>query len=797
MASRARARLAAVGAAGLLGAGCMAWFASPGVAAPQQDGPQLDPPGERVDRVLLLSLPGLRWTDVATYDLPAIEAFLEDAALADHAPRGVSGTAAPGAAYLTISAGTRATSDPLVDGQQLAPDDRSAGSPAGEIFRRRTGTAPDGSYVSLAWPSLLRANAAQPFDAEPGLLVDTLADAGLSAAAIGNADGTDTVADSDERQAGLAAASSDGVIPAGDLDSDLLVQDVTRPFGRHLDNDRVVESFQELWRGSRTRPPDDGVVLVEASDLARTMRYRDRVDSTRYDELWEQALRDADALVARLLDEIDPARDAVMLLAPYTLPGDRDLTAAALQTPDGPGYLRSASTQRSGFVTLVDVGPTVLDLLGVERPVAMEGRPFEIVSSNDSLDQRIDRLVSANEASRFREHLLSPTSLVAVVILGLVCAAAIVVIARRGSTRAQHAVALLALFGLALLPMSYLARGFPLEQLGLGFYWTFIVGSSLLTAALALGIGVYLGRVRLGLVAVLAVVLAVPAIDAMTGSHLSLSATFGYSPTGNARLYGVSNYALGQISASACLLAGLVASMRSTRGARYAAVGLLVVVLAVIGVPIWGANVGGTLSFAPIVALFAGLVLRDRIKLRNLAIGFVGVTVVAITTFALLDLARPPAQRAHLGRFVERLGDEGIAPLLAFAERKGEAAIDASISTFWLAAIPIAVVFFLFLLRYPDGRWNLVRRQNPSLEAGLMAAVGAAILGSIVNDSGAIVAGVALLVVTVALIYLVLEVQPAGPRRQATPPTEPERLAGAIDGRAGESAESPVDVPAL
>jgi hypothetical protein len=768
-------------------------------AATTQDPAQAEGSGGPSERVLVLALPGLRWTDVAEYDLPAIEAFLEDAALADHAPRAVSRTAAPGAAYLTISAGARTTSHSLVDGQQLALDDRSAGSAAGEIFQRRTGTQPDGDYVSLAWPSLLQRNDDQPYDAELGLLADTLADADLRAAAVGNADGTDTVADSNERQVGLALANSDGVIGAGDLDTGLLLADPARPFGLRLDVDLVVESFREHWRAAAPEgSASGGVVVVEASDLARTMRYRDSIDGSRYDELWSDALADADELVGRLLDEVDPSRDAVLLVAPYNLPGDRDLTAAALQTPDSaPGYLRSASTQRTGFVTLVDIAPTVLELLGVERPITMEGRPFEVVASSDSLTDRVDRLISANDASRFREHLLVPTTLVAVVILGLACAAAIAVVARRGSSQARHGVTLLALFAMALLPMSYLARAFPLERLGLGFYWLFVTLGALLTAGGTVLMARTRQRVTLGLTAVLALVLAVPAIDAMSGSNLSLSAAFGYSPTGNSRLYGVSNYALGQIGAAACLLAGLLASVRSFRWARPAAVGLLVVVLAVIGVPMWGANVGGTLSFAPVVALFAALVLRDRINPRTLIVGFVAATAAAITAFALLDLARPPAQRAHLGRLVERLGDEGTGPLMAFIERKGEAAINASLSTFWMAAIPVAIVFMLFMIYYPDRPWSVVRSRLPTMQAGLTAAVTAAVLGSIANDSGAVVGGVALLVVTASLIYLVLELVPA----PAQPPPDevahpaPERVATHSDDVASDATRQPAETP--
>ncbi len=373
-----------------LAAACAA--AATALVAPAPAGAQ--DAGGGVDRVLLISVPGLTWAEVRDHDLPAIEGLLEDAALADMAPRGVSPRATPGAAYLTISAGSRATSDPLVDGQQLAVDEQAGGSTAGEIFERRTGDEPDGRYVSLSWPTLERVNARQPYDAELGLLAETLDEDGLGVEAIGNADGTDSVSASYERQVGLAATTGDGVIPAGALGPDLLVRDPSRPFGERLDIDSVMERFEDAWAAPAGR--DGGLVVVEASDLARSMRYRDRVDIDRYEELRSQALEDTDRLVAELLAEVDPERDAVLLVAPYNLPDDRDLTVSALRAPgQEAGYLRSASTQRSGFLTLVDVAPTVLDLLDVPRPVEMEGRPAEVVASGASLPDRVDHLVAA------------------------------------------------------------------------------------------------------------------------------------------------------------------------------------------------------------------------------------------------------------------------------------------------------------------------------------------------------------------------------------------------------------------
>ena len=767
---------------------------APAGAAGAQDA---DDPARRdtgIDRVLVISVPGLTWAEVRDHELPAIEGLLEESALADMAPRGVSARSTPGAAYLTISAGTRATSDPLVDGQQLALGEQAGGSSAGDIFERRTGVRPDGRYVALSWPTLQRVNAREPYDAELGLLTDTLADADLGVEAIGNADGTDSVGTSYERQVGLAAATGDGVIPAGELDTDLLVRDPSRAFGQRLDIEQVDQRFRTAWE----TPADHagGLVIVEASDLARSMRYRDRVDVERYQELRSQALADTDDLVARLLEQVDPERDAVMLLAPYNLPGDRDLTVSAVRAPgEDPGYMRSASTQRSGFLTLVDVAPTLLDLLGVDRPVEMEGRPAEMLASDDTLDERVDRLVALNEASRFREQLLFPTTLAVVVVLGLICAAAIVVLARGDAPRTRRVVTFAAVADLAVLPMSFLARGFPLEDLGAGFYWAFIVLGAVVVASVLSLLAARVGRPRLALTGALVLVLMVPVLDVMTGSRLSLSAAFGYSPTGNSRLYGISNYSFGMVATAACLLASFLAARWAGRRGQVAAVGLLLAVLVVIGTPVFGSDVGGIIAFTPTLLVFAAMVTGYRVRVRTVVLGVLA-TVAAVTAFGLLDLARPEGRRAHLGRLFERVGNEGLEPLVSIIERKALANLGVTTTSFWVAVIPVAVAFMVFLVKYRGRPMARLYERIPTLKAGVWASVVAAILGSAVNDSGAIVGGVALYVLVLALVWLSLDALPGGADVdeavvEASARPRAEQAEAAANGTTGEEAPEP------
>jgi hypothetical protein len=242
----------------------------------------------------------------------------------------------------------------------------------------------------------------------------------------------------------------------------------------------------------------------------------------------------------------------------------------------------------------------------------------------------------------------------------------------------------------------------------------------------------------------------------MTGSNLSLSAAFGYSPTGNSRLYGISNYSFGQVAAASLLLAAFLAALPPERRSRLGALALLGFVLVVIGMPLWGSDVGGIIAFTPTILVFAGLLWRRGVNVRNVLLGL-AATLAAVTIFGLLDLARPAGERAHLGRLFERIGDEGLEPLLDVMERKALANLRVSTTSFWIAALPIAIAFLIFLARYPGQPLQVLRGRIPTFQAGLMAAIVAAVLGSAVNDSGAIVGGVTMMVMCASIAWLILE----------------------------------------
>ena len=554
-----------IGLAGLVGLLLLVVLGGPAWAAPAAA-----VAATRPGRLLVISVPGLTWQDVVDHDLPALEGFFAESALRRPGP--------PERARLV---GFRRGLPHHLGRCALHHDQgRRRPGPQRRRRQRRLDGGPDlhtpdrtGARRALREPGLANPGAGQQgpaLDAILGLLTTTLRRSGVSASVIGNGDGADSTQPTYGRQVGLALADETGAVPAGALGTDLLRPDPAAPYGVRLNRAAVLDRFRAAWSAaapSATSTPSTkgGVVMVEASDLARVLSSPPTIAATRYTAMWSTALTATDRLVQGLLAGVDLTKDSVLVVAPYNHAGDRDLTAVALHRPTtAAGYLRSASTQRDGFLTLVDVAPTILDTFGINRPADMEGRPAEVAPRASSVATRADHLVTLNAASRFRERLLVPTTAVAVLGLVLVTALAVAALAGRWRGRWPAVLRFAALVDITLLPSSYLARGFPLERLGIAFYWAFLAGATLALAAVATAVAARTKRPHLDLVLVLAVVAGVLVGDVVSGSHLSLSAAFGYSPTGNSRLFGISNYSYGMLATAVCLLAGLVLAARPT-----------------------------------------------------------------------------------------------------------------------------------------------------------------------------------------------------------------------------------------
>ena len=275
------------------------------------------------------------------------------------------------------------------------------------------------------------------------------------------------------------------------------------------------------------------------------------------------------------------------------------------------------------------------------------------------------------------------------------------------------------------------------------------------------------------LIAALAVIVAVLVVDTVLGAPLQFNSALGYSPKVAGRFAGLGNLGYAALTASALILAALLANRIGGRRGLRVAVGLLAVVFVVDAAPQWGADVGGILSVLPAFVVMAYLLLGLRMRLRTVVL-WLGATLLAVVGFGLLDLARPSDQRTHLGRLFERMGSDGWSGLQTVIERKANANLETIGNSVWLWVLPMVGAFVVYLVVRRRPLVHELFRRIPELRA---AAVGFAILtvlGYALNDSGIAVPGMMIGIANAALVGLLVWV--------LREPSRPDPQPGAVPG---------------
>ncbi len=707
--------------------------------------------------VLIVTLPATSWRDLRDGDAPQLRALLRTSALADLSTRTVRNRTEPGPGYLALGTGARSVAGADDAASNLEPDEAYAGATAGAVFETRTGRTLRHGIGALGWSQLVVQNNARSYGSEPGTLGSTLAHAGWGRRVIANSDEATPSGTALHREAALTLMDRSGRVPG--RVSGLLLQDATAPFGLRLDPGAVERAFPTDFT---TRSQ---VVLVEASDLARADAYRPLATPTQREVLHADALRRSDALIGRLLRKVDLARDAVVVVSPFHTSRTRTLTVAAVHAPGiEPGLMESATTRRSGFLQIVDVGPTVLDLAGIARPEAMEGRAARFHPQDGTYIDRVNWLVRADRGAQFRDATIgqATATLVTITITLAVAAALWYRFARR--TIARVVLQWAALLALGYVFATFVVGVFPTFRWGTAAYFGLVAA---IAAAFAL-VSRLLGRrgpvdpavVGLGMIVVLHVG------DLLSGAHLELNTVFGYTATVGIRIAGIGNPGSAELSAAALLFAVLITWRLADRGAAVG-YGVLGVVLVVIGAPFWGQDYGGALALAPTLVLWWLLTSGRRVRVRTV-VAILGTLVVTGLVAGVVDLTRPADQQTHVGRFFERVASDGPGAFFGVIGRKASLMIGTFSNTAWVLVVIAVLTLTVLAARRTPVLGRLLER-FPPLRPGLICFATLTVLATALNDSGVQVTGMLLATALPVMVFLATLVEAPVPADRAEP----------------------------
>ncbi|RYV51599.1 hypothetical protein [Pengzhenrongella frigida] len=760
--------------------------------------------------VVVIGATGLRWEDVGALTTPALWDLSRTGAVGTIAARSLRPSACPADGWLAVSAGARAS--------DLASD------PYGTCRRLRE---PGTDLLVPGWADYLESAAQGNYGAQPGLLGDTLASAGVTATGVGPGAAV-ALADSDGRPVGehvRLPATANGLTKTVETaleTSQLVVIDVgtVRDPGQ-LTVDRPASALDtdgdgqpdpgatalpepgEILEGDLTAP--DAVTEPARSEQVRTIDERIRAVLEAVDESGQ----DTTVLVASLADS---GRQPHLQLAAAAGP-----SALATGEPYEENLLESRSTRQPGYLMPTDITPTILSALDLRdqvTPGALVGSPATGVPGPPLASQRVAAMVDQDRHAWAVRPLVAPFFMLLIVInlilYGLVTLGLNgVVLARLSSGlsralpgRIGRAVAdgmtsqpgmvlgALRIAGVAVasIPVAtFLANLTPWWRVQPASYalTALIIGWVAVITALAL-----LPRWKswllgpLGVVA--AITAAVIAVDIATGARLQISALMGVQPLVGARFYGFNNQAFALFAASTVLLAVAFANPLVKRGrpgwaaAVVAIVG--VVATALDGLPSVGADFGGPPALVPafaVLALLAGGIRIGWVK----ALGILGAAAAVVISFAVVDWLRPADSQTHLGRFVQTVLDGGIWPVITRkASQNIEILFGNALTLLAIAGIALVVLVLGRPLRAiasaPDGGpfgWlsagaplTQLGTDAPMLRPGLVALAIALGIGFALNDSGVVIPAVGITVVVPLLVAAcagwMLSVRPRQPR---------------------------------
>jgi hypothetical protein len=400
------------------------------------------------------------------------------------------------------------------------------------------------------------------------------------------------------------------------------------------------------------------------------------------------------------------------------------------------GNLTSDSTRLDGYVLSTDVAPTILERLGVAIPSQMSGQPIRAEGRVDpaavtALGERM-AVISGR-----RGPVIGLSLLAWVVALGLAIA-----VTRGAAGRGGVRVAGLAV---VYLPLVLLA-GAAVEPGETAEMLMVMLGAPLL-AALTLAL---LGGYRALAVASGLTVL-VYAIDVIAGSPLTALSLLGPNPGLGVRFYGIGNelealLAVLIVAGTGAGLAGFAPRL-SPRGCAIAFLAIGLGAALVFAAGRFGADVGAAIVFPVGAAAAAALIAARR---RRSALLIVALPFAVVALLALIDLVS--GANAHLTRSVLDAG--GLGDLGDVAQRRLQLSAHSFARPIVFVFLPliVALAALAFVRRERLRAWLAGR---PAMRAGLLGAVVATVVGTLANDSGALLLeiGAAYLLVFIGFVW--------------------------------------------
>jgi len=689
--------------------------------------------------------------------------------------------------YLTLGAGARSLAGEKGN-KAFHYLEKYRDSPAGELYRLNQGESPPGEVIHPFYFYLQEKNRGLNYTVQPGALGEALRNENKKTAVLGNADTC-----SFNRAAVLPVMDGRGSVDNGSPGSALLKQDLYFPYGKRTDGMKMAGAVNEAKK-------EASLVAVEWGDTTRLDEYRSFMTPEGVEEASGKIFAEIEIFLENL--KLQPAEQTLFILAVPSPPErfrgtGKTLTPLVLAGGEyANGILSSATTRREGLATNLDVAPTALEFLEVDRPGGMSGSEMLNIPQEKEGGEKIKAPVYSMFRRAAAVHELRPAFLRPFVlgqIIILLGGISVVVLPFFKRLRRVWVVLLEASL---LFPLSFLLLAVFPSPVYLSLFWSWLVLLFLVAAFLLMlnclkrhAAGRVLFWSALGLL-----VTAFIGGDLVTGAGLQKYSLMGYDLVAGSRYYGLGNEYMGVLLGASVLggssLWGFALLKLKGEGGGFSggvrpgkrwllaviffllAIYFLAVVL-LAAAPFFGANVGGAVAICVAAGVMAlhmvnGTGFLKSGKARKWAPYLAVVSfLVALLVFWYYILNYGPGEEWHLQAFWERLVRGETEEVQQSVFRKLSMNLRLIRYSIWSRVLLVLLGTAVILFFYPVGVIKRFKKEGGFLFYGATAVIAGGITALLINDSGVVAAATALMYGIAPMLIFFLEDEMQGLNKKA------------------------------
>ena len=464
----------------------------------------------------------------------------------------------------------------------------------------------------------------------------------------------------------------------------------------------------------------------------------------------QEMLMQMDAFIGHVLKTIDTQQTLLIILSSHyssqaAREGKRLAPVLFFQNNIPSGVLLSDTTRRPGIIANIDIAPSVVDFFGGSM-LGVVGEPIRIKTREQPMQRLYTLYEQTTFNARYRVNILK--TYISFQIILLVTALIVLMFNRRLRYRWIYSMLCFCILFIITCPLTLFLMPL-LRVVNVNIYVALLV---MLNGILAATIYYAFNTVQNRVIAIALVTAAVISADLVFGWDLNKTSILGYDAVIGARYYGLGNEYMG-VLIGAVLLTVVPLVHKKVLSVKVGSI-LLFALVPIIGLSIFGANVGGTItsvvafSFAIVKMRSKPITLKTIMGIGVVLFGVIGMLVIYDVWFA--------TAQSHLAKALWGWESDGWTVIISTIQRKLEMNLRLLRYTIWSRVLLTSVIVLVLLFLRPKGMLMRLMNKYSGFSIAWYAIIVASIAGIMVNDSGVVVAATANIFLMFSLLYFTL-----------------------------------------